>query len=213
MAFVSPEYVKQMQIQHNAPFWRLTDRTKKLVINRNESSVLNTSIDQLQDALNACNGDYVCVTLYTIKPEQLETGSKRGQQFDLMVKLNDPYVNAKSPSQTPMNGPSWADMMAMHDKINQLQIERIRLEYEHNEKESTLEKLLNNPKLDLLLSALMAPKKQHQENISGPKDQINETLNKLSSIDPDYQNTLAKMAEYLKQNPSVLPQIKTIIGA
>lgn len=213
MAFVSPEYVKQMQIQHNAPFWRLTDRTKKLVINRNESSVLNTSIDQLQDALNACNGDYVCVTLYTIKPEQLETGSKRGQQFDLMVKLNDPYVNAKSPSQTPMNGPSWADMMAMHDKINQLQIERIRLEYEHNEKESTLEKLLNNPKLDLLLSALMAPKKQNQEKISGPTDQINETLNKLSSIDPDYQNTLAKMAEYLKQNPSVLPQIKTIIGA
>lgn len=213
MAFVSPEYVKQMQIQHNAPFWRLTDRTKKLVINRNESSVLNTSIDQLQDALNACNGDYVCVTLYTIKPEQLETGSKRGQQFDLMVKLNDPYVNAKSPSQTPMNGPSWADMMAMHDKINQMQIERIRLEYENGEKESTLEKLLNHPKLDLLITALMAPKKQHQEKISGPKDQINETLNKLSSIDPDYENTLAKMAEYLKHNPSVLPQIKTIIGA
>jgi hypothetical protein len=213
MVFVSPEYVKQMQIQHNAPFWRLTDRTKKLVINRNESSVLNTSIDQLADALNACNGDYVCVTLYTIRPEQLESGSKRGQQFELMVKLNDPYVNAKSPSQTQINGPSWADMMAMHDKINQMQIERIKLEYENVEKESTLEKLLNHPKLDLFITALMTPKKQHQENISGPKDQINETLNKLSSIDPDYENTLAKMAEYLKQNPSVLPQIKTIIGA
>lgn len=226
MAFVSPEYVKQMQLQHNAPHWRVTDRTKKLVINRNESATLNTSIDQLQETLTNCVGDYVCVTLYTIKPEHLETGSKRGLTFDLMVKLNDPYINGnnKSGSGSSGSGPSFQDMLNLHARIQQYEIDKIKAEYEYNtdKKESAIDKLIgklaDSDALNTLITILMTKVNKPKNVISSP-DQIsgtsnlNQTISKLQSIDPDVENTLAAMANYLEKNPSVLPQIKSIIGA
>lgn len=224
MAFVSPEYVKQMQLQHNAPHWRVTDRTKKLVINRNESAVLNVSIDQLQETLNNCVGDYVCVTLYTIKPEHLETGSKRGLTFDLMVKLNDPYINGPQKSSGSGSGPSFQDMLNLHARIQQYEIEKIRAEYEYNteKKESAIDKLIGkladsdhlNTLITLLMTKVSKPKHHisQPENISGPSG-LNQTISKLQQIDPDVENTLAAMANYLEKNPGVLPQIKSIIGA
>jgi hypothetical protein len=228
MAFVSPEYVKQMQLQHNAPHWRVTDRTKKLVINRNESSTLNTSIDQLQETLTNCVGDYVCVTLYTIKPEHLETGSKRGLTFDLMVKLNDPYINGNKSGSgsggSGSGGPTFQDMLNLHARIQQYEIEKIKAEYEYNteKKESAIDKLIGKlaegDHINTLVSILMAKVNQPKQQISSP-DQISgtsnikATLSKLQQIDPDVENTLAAMANYLEKNPSVLPQIKSIIGA
>lgn len=228
MAFVSPEYVKQMQLQHNAPHWRVTDRTKKLVINRNESAVLNVSIDQLQETLTNCVGDYVCVTLYTIKPEHLETGSKRGLTFDLMVKLNDPFINGPTKGSSTGSGsgsPSFTDMLNLHARIQQMEIEKIKNEYESQMavKETAIEKLINKladgDHLNTLISLLMAKvgTKKHisqPESISGATGSgLNETLTKLKSIDPEVENTLAAMANYLEKNPNVLPQIKSIIGA
>ena len=224
MAFVSPEYVKQMQLQHNAPHWRVTDRTKKLVINRNESSVLNVSIDQLQTTLENCVGDYVCVTLYTVKPEHLETGSKRGLTFDLQVKLNDPYVNAPQKNVAISGGPTFTDMLNLHAKIQQYEIEKIRAEYEYNtqQKETAIDRLINKlvegDQLNTLLTILMAKaKKPHAiaqpEAIGKIHSGLNNTIVKLKQIDPDVENTLAAMATYLENNPSVLPQIKSIIGA
>lgn len=225
MAFVSPEYVKQMQLQHNAPHWRVTDRTKKLVINRNESAVLNVSIDQLQETLNNCVGDYVCVTLYTIKPEHLETGSKRGLTFDLMVKLNDPYINGPQKSSgSGGSGPTFQDMLNLHARIQQYEIDKIRAEYEYNteKKESAIDKLIgklaDGDHLNTLITLLMAKVSKPKNHIGQP-DQVfapsglNQTINKLQQIDPDVENTLAAMANYLEKNPSVLPQIKAIIGA
>ena len=51
--------------------------------------------------------------------------------------------------------------------------------------------------------------------ISGPApDQdLAAAFQKFESVDPDYKNTIVKMAEYLTKNPAVLPQIKAIIGA
>lgn len=226
MAFVSPEYVKQMQLQHNAPHWRVTDRTKKLVINRNESAVLNVSIDQLQETLTNCVGDYVCVTLYTIKPEHLETGSKRGLTFDLMVKLNDAFINGPAKGSSIGSGsPSFTDMLNLHARIQQMEIEKIKNEYESQMavKETAIEKLINKladgDHLNTLISLLMAKvgTKKHisqPESISGATGSgLNETLTKLKSIDPEVENTLAAMANYLEKNPNVLPQIKSIIGA
>jgi hypothetical protein len=215
-----------MQLQHNAPHWRVTDRTKKLVINRNESATLNTSIDQLQETLTNCVGDYVCVTLYTIKPEHLETGSKRGLTFDLMVKLNDPYINGnnKSGSGSSGSGPSFQDMLNLHARIQQYEIDKIKAEYEYNtdKKESAIDKLIgklaDSDALNTLITILMTKVNKPKNVISSP-DQIsgtsnlNQTISKLQSIDPDVENTLAAMANYLEKNPSVLPQIKSIIGA
>jgi hypothetical protein len=64
MAFVSPEYVKQTQLKHQLVYWKITDKTKKTVIDRNNASSLNNSIEELQQALNI-TGDYVVVFLYS----------------------------------------------------------------------------------------------------------------------------------------------------
>lgn len=221
MAFVSPEYVKSMQLQHNCPYWRVTDRTKKLVINRNESAVLNTSIDQLQETLNNCSGDYVFVTLYTVKPEKAETDTKRGQSFDLMVKLDDPFVN------TPQKGavagaPTFSDLLALHSKIQQYEIEKIKSQYEAASeiKETAFDKLINKlvegDQLNTLISILMTKINKPKAAISGPApadQELAQAFQKFESVDPDYKNTIVKMAEYLTKNPAVLPQIKAIIGA
>jgi hypothetical protein len=194
------------------------DKTKKLVINRNDSTNINESSDDLQTTLENCQGDYVCVTLYTHKPEQLEKGSIKGQTFDLMVKLNDPYVNAKSISGAGGN-PSFADLLVLHQKINQYEIEKMKLEFQSEQKESALDSILiglkdHIPNL-LTLAMTKLNSTPSPSKISGtPNDgKLANALKKLSSIDADYQNTLIKMAEYLQSNPAVLPQIKSIIGA
>lgn len=212
MAFVSPEFVAQQQLQHQCVHWRVTDKSKKLVINRNESNNLNASIDQLQETLANCQGDYVCVTLYTIKPEQLEAGSKRGQTFDLLVKLKDDF----SYQPKAISGvPSFADMMQLHQKIQQYEIEKIKAELQAEQKETAIEKLIGSVQehIPTLISLAMAKINKTETKISGPEKPINQTLSKLATIDADYQNTLSKMAEYLEKNPAVLPQIKAIIGA
>ena len=216
MAFVSPEFVRIQQQKHNCIHWKVMDRTKKLVINRNDSSNINESAEELQQTLENCQGDYVCVTLYTHKPEHLEKGSIKGQTFDLMVKLNDPYVNAK-PSLS--GNPSFADLLALHQKIQQYEIEKIKAELQSEQKESAIDSLVLSFKdhIPSLISLVMTKlsKPTVQSKISGPEDggKLANALKKLSSIDADYQNTLIKMAEYLQSNPAVLPQIKTIIGA
>jgi len=217
MAFVSPEFVRMQQNKHNCVHWKVMDRTKKLVINRNDSSNINESSDELQTTLENCQGDYVCVTLYTHKPEQLEKGSIKGQTFDLMVKLNDPYVNAKSISGS--GNPSFADLLVLHQKINQYEIEKMKLEFQSEQKESALDSILISVKDHIPSLITLAMNKLNSKptpsRISGkPADgKLAEALKKLSSIDGDYQNTLIKMAEYLQSNPAVLPQIKSIIGA
>jgi hypothetical protein len=221
MAFVSPEYVKNMQLQHSCPYWKVTDRTKKLVINRNESSVLNTSIDQLQETLSNCQGDYVCVTLYTVKPEKTETDTKRGQMFDLMVKLNDPFVNV--PQKGISGAPTFSDLLALHSKIQQYEIEKIKSQYEaaSEQKETAFDRLINklvegdnvNTLISVLLAKMNKPAKQTAAISAPADDSLATAFTKMEAVDPDYKNTLVKMAEYLHKNPAVLPQIKAIIGA
>ena len=50
------------------------------------------------------------------------------------------------------------------------------------------------------------------EPING-NNNLEETLQKFAQVDPNYQETLKKMADYLQKNPGVLPNIKSIIGA
>jgi hypothetical protein len=42
---------------------------------------------------------------------------------------------------------------------------------------------------------------------------MNETLKTFAEVDPNYEQTLSKMANYIKENPSILNQIKAVIGA
>lgn len=217
MAFVSPEFVRMQQTKHQCSHWKVMDRTKKLVINRNDSTNINDSADELQQTLENCQGDYVCVTLYTHKPEHLEKGSIKGQSFDLMVKLNDPFVNSK-PSIS--GNPSFSDLLALHQKINQYEIEKIKAEMQQEQKESAIDSLVLSFKdhipslISLVMTKLSSKPSAPSPQISGNDGgKLADAMKKLSAIDPDYQNTLSKMADYLQANPAVLPQIKSIIGA
>ena len=42
---------------------------------------------------------------------------------------------------------------------------------------------------------------------------MDQTLKTFAEVDPNYEQTLSKMASYIKENPSILNQIKAVIGA
>lgn len=219
MAAINIETAAKLAKQHNTIYWKVTDKTKKLIINRNDDAInIDDSIDLLTDTLNSCIGDFVCVTLYTIKPEQLEKGSTRGKSFDLVIQLKSHQQHTNNNS---ISGNNFALLLEMQKKINDLEWEKRMDEVTANQgKTSAIEKLIekvtegNN--INLLISAFMnRVNKQPStaENIGAAPDDMKETFEKLSKVDPQYKNTLKKMAEYLEANPSVLTQIKMVIGA
>jgi hypothetical protein len=144
MAYVSPEYVKQTQLKHNLVFWKITDKTKKTVIDRNNSTSLNNSIDELQNALNI-TGDYVVVFLYSDEPEKTTAGSTRGKMLELTVKLNDPYVNKNAGI-----GGIGLDYIiaAANDKAAlQLEIEKLKLQQNEPKPNTIKEIIVSNPEI------------------------------------------------------------------
>jgi len=213
MAFVAPSYVTKMINLHKAVYWKITDRSKKLVINRQDKPISeDQSGELLLDTLDNCEGDYVVVTLYTYPPEKLKEGSTRGQIFELLVKLkNDFYTKEKS---TGINGIGLTDYLALQEKIHKMEIDRIR--DEANEKPGLIDKILENDKVTTLITALVSTMtKKPSETITGPSQEKNlgETLNRLKKLDPEIDHTLQKLAEYLEKNPGQLAVIKPIIGA
>ena len=216
MALVTIDTVGKLQRQQNTIYWKVTDKTKKLVINRNdELQPIEHSIELLKDTLKECIGDYCAVTLYTEKPTQLEKGSTKGKIFELLVKL-DSHSNFQH--QQPIAGNQFGELLELHKKVLQLEHEKEKAEENKIQKplEKLVDKLTEGNTINLLLSAFMNRVNKQPEQIGatpGTNNELKETLIKLSKVDPNYINTLEKMADYLEKNPSVLPQIKMIIGA
>jgi len=127
----------------------------------------------------------------------------------------------KQPSSHSFIGqPTWMDMMSMSERLRGVELEKLRMELGEKEQSPLAriaEKLLENDALIVALTGVLGRMagSSPQRTIAAPQEPSNmvETLNKLSRVDPDYQHTLSKMAEYLESNPSVLGQIKTVIGA
>lgn len=216
MALITIETTGKLQRQQNAIFWKVCDKTKKLVINRNDELMpIENSIELLRDTLKDCIGDYCSVTLYTEKPTQLEKGSTKGKIFELLVKLDSTQYN-----QSPINGTSsnFSEMLELHKKVMQLEFEKKQADerdeaIQQKPLEKLVDKLTEGNTINLLLSAFMNKLNKQPESISGAPADLKPTIEKLSKVDPDYINTLQKMAIYLEKNPGVLPQIKMIIGA
>jgi hypothetical protein len=226
MAYVTPEYVKQMQLKHKTPYWKICDKTKKTVINRNQTDNLSYSIDELQDALNI-SGDYVLVTLYTNEPTETKPGDKRGQSFDLMVKLLDNYQNNNN--NKGMNGAPVDMLLRMNDEKHalNLEIERLKNAREAEPKKHWIAEIAsNNP--ELLSSAInigkqaaskifdmMTPKNNPGINgVNGVEltPQIKEILKKFENIDPNYVDVLKRMANFVSADPSMYFDFKKKLG-
>jgi len=215
MAYVSIQQVEKLQRQNKTSFWKVCDRSKKLIINQYDGNDLEESINILNDTLQNCIGDYVIVNLYTRQPEKLIKGSTLGKTFELMVQLE-----SKAPSHSyqhhNIGAPSYQDIIELNKKILELEHQRKIDELESNSKPSAMEKLadqlVQGNTINLLINAFMNKGTKQTESINKP-DNTSETLKKFAEVDPNFEYTLAKMADYIKQNPSVLNQIKMIIGA
>ena len=218
MALITIETTAKLQRQQNALYWKVTDKTKKLTLNRNdELQPIENSIELLRETLKDCIGDWVNVTLYTEKPTQLEKGSIKGKIFDLQVQL-ETANNYKPNHTTGINAPNFADVLELHKKVMELEYDK-KLAEATEEKtrvkplDKLVEKLTEGNTINLLLSAFMAKATKQPEAIGAIPNDMKNTFDKFSQVDPDYKNTLAKMADYLEKNPGVLSQIKLIIGA
>ena len=223
MAYVTPEYVRNLQKTHDAKYWRVYDSGGKVLINKCDSDIgISQSCDMLQDTIDNCIGDSVNVRLFTSKPTKVEAGDTRENGLTLRVKLpNAGGSIGRMPQQMYQNynAPTLQDYISLHDKIRQVEMEKLKMELEAEQTVSPWaalgEKLLQNDALVAALTGLLtkfsAPRTIAQPTQAAPSD-IEETLNRLSQVDPDYKNTLAKMTSYLEKNPGVIDQIKPIFN-
>jgi hypothetical protein len=220
MAYVSPEYVKATQLKHNLVFWKITDKTKKTVIDRNNSTSLNNSIDELQNALNI-TGDYVVVFLYSDEPEKTTAGSTRGKMLELTVKLNDPYVNKNAGI-----GGIGLDYIiaAANDKAAlQLEIEKLKLQQNEPKPNTIKEIIVSNP--EILQGIVQFGKiaggkfidmisKTNTPGINAApiNAELQEVLNKFEKIDPDYFAVLKRLSNLITGEPVMYWNFKQGLG-
>jgi hypothetical protein len=226
MAYISPEYVKSLQKSHEAKFWKVYDSTGKTLINKLDSDIgLNNSIEALQETIDNCIGDYVVVKLFSIAPTKTQSGAQHDNGLHLKVKLENSPTNKTA---TPYMGivPGFNEYISLHDKLRELEIDKIKMELAAESNPSPWqrigEKLLENDGLILAITGLLTKaasggqtKTLAPQQINKPLNESNEleeTLSRLSAVDPEYKETLAKMTSYLERNPGVIDQIKPIFN-
>jgi hypothetical protein len=220
MAFVSPEYVKQTQLKHQLVYWKITDKTKKTVIDRNNASSLQNSIEELQQALNI-TGDYVVVFLYSDEPERTTAGSTKAKSFELTVKLNDPYINKGAGI-----GGIGLDYIinAANDRAAlQLEIEKLKMQQAEVKPNTIKEIIVSNPEIlqgimqfgkiaGGKLIDLMSKTNTPGINAPAPNADLQEVLDKFQKIDPDYFAVLKRLSNLITGEPVMYWNFKQGLG-
>ena len=220
MAYVSPEYVKNTQLKHNLIYWKITDRTKKTVIDRNNANSLTNSVEELQQALNI-TGDYVVVFMYSEEPEKTTAGSTRGKQLELTVKLNDPYVNKGAGI-----GGIGLDYVinAANDRAAlQLEIEKLKMQQNEVKPNTIKEIIVSNPEIlqgimqfgkiaGGKLIDMMSKTNTPGINAAPINAELNEVLSKFQNIDPDYFVVLKRLSNLITGEPVMYWNFKQGLG-
>lgn len=220
MAFVSPEYVRQTQLKHQLIYWKITDKTKKTVIDRNNASYLQNSIEELQQALNI-TGDYVVVFLYSEEPERTTAGSTKAKSFELTVKLNDPYVNKGAGI-----GGIGLDYIinAANDRAAlQLEIEKLKMQQNEVKPNTIKEIIVSNPEIlqgimqfgkiaGGKLIDLMSKTNTPGINAAPVNAEMQEVLSKFEKIDPDYFAVLKRLSNLITGEPVMYWNFKQGLG-
>lgn len=220
MAYVSPDYVKQTQLKHNLIYWKITDRTKKTVIDRNNATSLNNSVEELQQALNI-TGDYVVVFMYSEEPEKTTAGSTRGKQLELTVKLNDPYVNKGAGI-----GGIGLDYIinAANDRAAlQLEIEKLKMQQNEVKPNTIKEIIVSNPEIlqgivqfgkiaGGKLIDMMSKTNTPGINAAPINAELQQVINKFAAIDPDYFEVLKRLSNLITGEPVMYWNFKQGLG-
>lgn len=224
MAFVTPEYVKNLQETHEAKFWKVYDSSGKILINKLDQDIgMNKSTAMLQDTLDNCQADYVTVRLFTIAPAKTTAGA--GHDVGLTLKVRLDSMQTLKPFQHTMGmAPGIQEYLALNDKLRQVELDKLRMELETDKADSPWmrlgEKLLQNDALVMAITGAISKLAAGRQvaRVAAPvptsaPSEISETLERLAAVDPDYLETLEKMTSYLERNPGVIDQIKPIFNA
>jgi hypothetical protein len=220
MAYVSPEYVKNTQLKHNLIYWKITDRTKKTVIDRNNANSLTNSVEELQQALNI-TGDYVVVFMYSEEPEKTTAGSTRGKQLELTVKLNDPYVN-KSAGIGGI-GLDYVINAANDRAALQLEIEKLKMQQNEVKPNTIKEIIVSNPEIlqgimqfgkiaGGKLIDMMSKTNTPGINAAPINAELQEVLNKFQNVDADYFAVLKRLSNLISGEPVMYWNFKQGLG-
>jgi len=116
-----------------------------------------------------------------------------------------------------------AEQTADAEYKRQVELEKMRMELQQEQQDSPWmrlgEKLLQNDALVMAITGAISkfasgktPAPKIAASPQTNSTNIDETLQRLSIVDPDYINTLSKMTEYLEKNPGVIDQIKPIFN-
>lgn len=214
MAIVRPEYIADLQKSQDLRFWRIYDSTNKVEMNRCLSDIgLEASIEMLQKDLENTSGDYVIVKLYSAKPERATNGSTVDSGIVRKVSLNP--IMGKAHSSSSSFSPGFEFFFQMMEKQKSLELEMLEMRLAANQDNSILDKLLNNPMLQSFVAGQLM-KSAPAPKISAPapsssesqSDRLAGILDRFSAIDPDYINTLERMAKKIEDRPDILPALK-----
>lgn len=223
MAYVSADYVKTLQKTHDSKFWKVYDGSGKVLINKCDQDIgLSASQDLLQETLENCIGDCVTVKLYQKQPERREAGINAETGLTLKVRLDsNPVYNQKSSYQSGIGQPSWQDMMQMSDKVRQIELDKLRMELGAEKEEhpmmTALYKAMENPApilqgIGAMISMIINKNQPAQigqnTTTATAGGSIDSLLQKFAEVDPDYENTLSKFADWAKQNPDQYAAMK-----
>jgi hypothetical protein len=134
MVYYIPEFLKDQQILHDAQFWRVLDGTKLLNEQLSEIGV-NKSIELLQQFLEDSNGDFVTVKIFQTKPTFKTEGVKIDKAFEYRVKLKNTHTNQNyiSAPVSNSNQSNFSDQLALYERIHQMEIAKIKAEFEYND--------------------------------------------------------------------------------
>lgn len=217
-----PEHIAKLQREQDLRYWRVYDSSGKILMNQLIRDIgLEESIEALQEDLENTYEGFVVVRLYISKPTSRKEGDTYDPPLTRKVKLDRIQVNS-----TPVVS-SGKDQEAFYNL--KLEFEKMKWEREHEEKNklTLLEQLFNLAEekpnaIPVIVNGIgsvfnmignkpkiSAPAKAPE----GSSDKLKNTLNKLATADPEYQETLDKLADLAISDPTLLPMIKIKLDA
>jgi len=218
MQYCKPEYIAELQKNQELKYWRIYDSSGKVEMNNQLSDIpIENSIELLQKDLENTSGDYVIVRLYDKKPEQLKSGMVAATGISRKVSLNPALGISKASHYT--SSPSIDLILGLVEEKNKLSLEMLKLQMEQKEMEGDWKKQAINlikekPELLSLLPGLLSGIFGNKTaQISAPAkeqntDKLKNTIERFAALDPDYLETLEKMADRCEKDPSILPVLK-----
>jgi hypothetical protein len=216
-----PEHIAKLQREQDLRYWRIYDSSGKILMNQLIRDIgLEESIALLQEDLENTYEGFVVVRLYITKPTSRKEGDTYDPPLTRKVKLDRIGVN-----NIPVVS-SGKDQEAYYNL--KLEVEKMKWERENEkEKGDWISKViyLAEEKPQVIKEVFTGIGAFYNMVVNKPKisapvkipegtpNKLKGTLNKLAEADPEYQDTLDKLADLAKADPSLLPLLKAKLNA